>query len=51
MVVVTPGKQNQALQVGEADFAFVVTGKVSKQKRLRRLLASSSQKNRATGGL
>lgn len=45
------GDQNQALQVGEADCAFVVTDKVSKQKRLCRLLASSSQKNRAIEGL
>lgn len=38
--LVTPGEQNQSLQVGEVDLAFVVTSKFSKQKRLCRLLAS-----------
>lgn len=38
-----PGKQNQSLKVGEAAFAFVVTSKFSKQKRLCRLLASDQQ--------
>lgn len=38
-----PRKQNQSLRVGGVDFAFVVTSKSSKQKRLCRLLARDQQ--------